>query len=938
MVYNFKEIEEEVGKNWKKKDIVKKTFATDKKKKLFSFLEGPPTANAPPALHHVEVRVFKDLFCRFKYMQGYNVPRKGGWDCHGLPVEVQIEKKLKLNSKKDILGFGIGPFIKECRESVFSYINDWNNMTEKMAYWIDLEKPYVTLENNYIESVWWSLKELYKKKLLYEDHKVVAYCPRCETPLSSHEVALGYKEVEDPAITVMFKSEKDDKRYFLAFTTTPWTTLSNVALVVNPKLDYVVVKENGKEFVLVKELAGKYFTKPEIIKKIKGKDLVGEKYKPLFPYFADLKNSFRIIPGDFVSIEEGTGIVHAAAAFGEDDYDACKKNNIDFVQPVNHEGKFTEEVKEFAGKFVKKADPEIIEHLENKGLLFKKERYLHNYPFCWRCNTVLIYYAMKSWFIEVTKFKKELLENNQKINWYPGHIKDGRFGNWLENVKDWALSRSKFWGTPLPVWRCECGNEEMIGSVEELREKAVTKLDKEIDLHKPFIDTIKLKCSKCRQQMSRINDVIDCWYDSGAAPFAQFHYPFENKDLFKKSFPYDFIAEAIDQTRGWFYTLHVLGTILFKDTAYKSVVCAGHVVDEKGEKMSKSKGNVLNPWDIFNEVGVDAVRLQFCTSAPGDQKRFSMNLVKDNSLQLLNILWNCYVFTKNFKTEKLKDSSKLKFKDEDKWILSRLNNTIKETTINLEKHNYNSCYNLFKEFVENDFSRFYIKLIRERALDADEELIFVLNTVMNGIIKLMAPFAPYLTDKIYSELNGKKESVHLEDWPVDSGKFIDSKLEEKFNQFKDLLQVLLSEREKTGLGIRWPLQKALIKGKNISNLKDLSELIKTQVNVKEVSFFNLDTEGFKVEFDKTMTKELEEEGYYREIMRRIQDLRKKSNLKREDKINLNISFDVNLKNFENEIKERAGVKILSFNSKKYKESINGKIKEKDFELSFEKAF
>ena len=632
LMYNFKHVEEEITKFWNKQGKeIKKSLQYDPNKKLYSFLEGPPTANAPPGLHHVEARVFKDLFCRFKYMQGFTVPRKGGWDCHGLPVEVQVEKSLKLNSKKDILNYGIGKFNKHCKESVFSYIKEWNKLTDKMAFWIDLENPYITLDNKYIESVWWSLKELYNKKMLYEGHKVVPFCPRCETPLSSHEVALGYKDITEPAIYVKFKLKNYKNRYLLAFTTTAWTLPSNLAIGADKNLIYVVVKEGNEEYVLLKSLVNKLFENPKIIEEFKGEKLKGLKYESMFPYFKNLKNSFRIILVDFVSAEEGTGLIHLAPAFGEDDYEVCKLNKIDFVKPIDETGHFSNEVSDFKRMFVKDADPKIIEYLEKKGILFKKENYTHTYPFCWRCETPLIYYAMKSWFIKVSSIRQELLKNNEKINWIPKHIKEGRFGNWLEGAKDWALSRKKFWGTPLPIWRCnKCKNEIVIGSIKELKD--LSGMKKEVDLHKPEIDEVKIKCNKCKSAMIRVPDVIDCWYDSGSATFAQFHYPFENKEIFEKSFPYDFIAEAIDQTRGWFYTLHVLGTLLFGKNAYKNVVCAGLVVDENGEKMSKSKGNIINPREMFNTVGVDATRLQFCISEPGDDKKFSVKLVNQNRL------------------------------------------------------------------------------------------------------------------------------------------------------------------------------------------------------------------------------------------------------------------------------------------------------------------
>jgi isoleucyl-tRNA synthetase len=581
---DFKKIEEEARKVWKsKKKEIELAIQNNDKKKLFSFLEGPPTANAPPALHHLEVRTFKDVICKFNYMNGFSVPRKGGWDTHGLPVEVQVEKNLGLASKKEVLIYGMEKFIKDCRESVFSNIDEWNKSTEELGYWVDLKNPYVTLDNNYIESVWWSLKEIYKKGLLYEGFKVVPFCPRCGTPLSSHEVSQGYKDVKEDSIYIAFKIKNGE--YILAWTTTPWTLPGNVALAVNPKIDYVKVQlDDGDKLILGKErlnvLKGNY----KIIEEFKGKDLIGIKYEPLFSVKElQNKNSHKVIAADFVSVDDGTGVVHTAGMYGEDDYEVCKKNNLPMVHTVGQDGKFNELVPQWQGKFVKSVDKEIIEDLKNRHLLVRVEKIEHPYPYCWRCDTPLLYYAINSWFIAATKVKKRMIELNKKINWYPNHIKEGRFGKWLDGIKDWNLSRFKFWGTPLPIWRCGCGEEKIIGSVEELKKESLQKF-KQYDLHRPWVDNIKLKC-KCGKEMSRIPDLIDVWYDSGSASFAQFHYPFENKKEFEKRFPYDFISEAIDQTRGWFYTLHAIAVMLFDDVAYKNVICAGLLLDEKEKKL-----------------------------------------------------------------------------------------------------------------------------------------------------------------------------------------------------------------------------------------------------------------------------------------------------------------------------------------------------------------
>ena len=932
-MYDFKAIEEEAKKKITKKDILKAVRNDFKRKKLFSFLEGPPTANAPPALHHLEVRTYKDIINKFKYMQGYNVPRKAGWDCHGLPVEVQIEKKLGLNSKKDIFKHGEAKFINECKESVFSYIQAWNKSTEKLNYWIDLEKPYVTLENNYIESIWWSLKQLYEKKLLYEAHKVVPFCPRCETPLSSHEVAQGYKKIKEDSIVVKMRLKSGEN--LLVWTTTPWTLPSNLAIAVNPDIEYAFVEER-EIYIVAKELAEKLFEEPNIIRIVRGKELIGKKYTPLFNYYSDL-DAFKIIGGDFVTIENGTGLVHMAPAFGEVDYDACKKEKLPFVQPVDENGKFTSEIPEYAGRFIKSVDKEIIKRLDSENKLFKIIPYEHDYPFCWRCDTPLMYYAIKSWFIRVSAYRKRLLELNEKINWEPEHIKEGRFGEWLNNVKDWALSRKKFWGTPLPIWRCSCGNEEIIGSVKELKKMSVKKLDsKDIDLHKPWIDNIKLKCSKCKKEMDRVGDVIDCWYDSGASTFAQFHYPFENKAEFEKRFPYDFISEAIDQTRGWFYTLHVLSTILFNDVAYKNVICAGHIVDEKGEKMSKSKKNILNPEVIMEEVGVDATRLEFCTIDSGSSKRFGIKSVKEEVLPFLNILWNTNQFYKQ-----LNNSNKAEVKIEDKWILSRLNSVIKETTESLENYKIERGINPIIEFVSNDFSRTYIKIIRDRE---DKNVKNIIGEVLDKVSRLTAPYAPNISDVIYSSFD--KKSVHLSSWPKYDKKKINVELEAKFKTTLQIIEKGLAERDKSGIGLKWPLQKVTVFIKGGENIKGLGEIIKSQLNVKEIELkspASKETE-LVVELDTTLTEELESEGYARNISRQVQSVRKKLGLVKDNHIELVITCDNELvlwlDEYRNFLKDRTNskkVEILeSFSGKGFTED-KFKVKDKEIKVYIKKV-
>ncbi len=927
-MYEFNKIEEFARKKQEsKKDEIEKAIQDNPEKPLFSFLEGPPTANAPPGLHHLEVRTFKDIICKFKYMQGFSVPRKGGWDCHGLPVEVQVEKKLNLSHKKEVENYGIDKFIENCRKDVFSNIEDWNKSTKQLGYWIDLENPYVTLQNNYIESVWWSLKELYKKDLLYEGYKVVPFCPRCGTPLSSHEVSQGYKNVKEDSVYIAFKIKEGE--YILAWTTTPWTLPGNVALAVGPEINYVKVKlSDGDKLILAKEkldlIKGDY----EILEEIKGKDLVGLEYEPLY----DIKelqneNSHKIIPADFVTTEDGTGIVHTAVMYGEDDYVVGKKAGLPEIHTVGQDGKFLDIAPEFIrGKFVKSADKDIIEDLKKRHLLFKVEKFEHSYPHCWRCDTPLLYYGLNSWFVNVPKIKEKLIELNKEINWYPEHIKSGRFGKWLESAKEWSLSRFKFWGTPLPVWRCsgeDCDNEKVIGSIEEL--KQAEKIPKgEVDLHRPWVDKVKFKCEKCGKEMKRITDVIDCWYDSGSASFAQFHYPFENKEKFEKRFPYDFISEAIDQTRGWFYTLHVLGTILFEKPAYKNVICAGHVVDEKGEKMSKSKGNVIKPDEIIPKAGVDAVRLQFCTSDAGNQKRFSYDLMKEQVLGFLNVLYNTNNFYNQLKEKK--NSEKI----EDKWILSRLNSVIKEVTEGLKNYNLNKPLEKIMSFVVNDFSRGYIKMTRDR-----EDTKEIQGEVLKKISLLIAPFVPYISEYVYS--NFSEESVHLSEWPKPEESKIDEGLEAIFNQTLEIIESGLAERDRNKIGLKWPLPKASIFIKEGKRFKDIKEIIKNQLNVKDVEFkspVSKETE-FDIKLDTKLTPELESEGYAREISRKIQAFRKKLGLNKEDKVETEIIVDEKFKKIlesqKDFIKERTNSKELSVVTKggeKFKNTQDFKIKEK----------
>jgi len=936
MAMDFKKIEDESRKVWDKhKKEIDKAIQNNPQKPLFSFLEGPPTANAPPGLHHLEVRTFKDIICKFKYMNGFSVPRKGGWDCHGLPVEVQVEKKLQLKDKKDIINYGVEKFTKKARESVFSNILDWEKSTKELGYWIDLQEPYVTLDNNYIESVWWSLKELYNKKLLYEGHKVVPFCPRCGTPLSSHEVAQGYKDVKEESVYIAFKLKNKNNEYILAWTTTPWTLPGNVALAVGKDIDYVKVKlVDGDKIIVGKEKLNLIRGDYTIEKEIKGKDLVGLEYEPLYD-IKELQNekSHKILLADFVTTEDGTGVVHTAVMYGEDDYHIGIEAGLPAVHTVGEDGKFLDIVPQFKGKFVKSAEQEIKEDLKRRHLLYKTQKITHPYPFCWRCDTPLLYYGINSWFIRVSEVRKRMVELNKEIHWEPKHIKEGRFGKWLENAKDWALSRFKFWGTPLPIWRCGCGEEKIIGSIEELKENATKKITEKIDLHKPWIDNIKLKC-ECGKEMERIPDVIDCWYDSGCASFAQFHYPFENEKEFEKHFPYDFISEAIDQTRGWFYTLHVLATTLFDKPAYKNVICAGHIVDEKKEKMSKSKGNIIVPKDIINLAGVDAIRLQFCTTEAGNFKPFSFNLMKESVIPFLTVLYNSNKYYQQL------EENKLNLQIEDKWILSRLHSLIKKVTENLDEFLLHDPFQSILDFVVKDFSRSYIKITRDRN-DTKE----ILGEVLEKVSLLLAPFAPYISENIYQEFS--ENSVHLESWPKTEEKKIDSNLETEFEHALLIIEKGLAQRDREKIGLKWPLQKALITSSNGVN-EELRQIIATQLNVKEIELkINHKASEISVELNTKITPELEAEGYGREISRQVQAFRKKLGLEKQDKIELCIFTEDDFKNILEKqsdfIKERTNAKKFNITCKEekketFKNKIAFKIRDKEGEIGigFEK--
>ncbi len=853
----FVGIERDVAKIWNDKNIIKKSFDMNKGKRYFTFYDGPPTANGMPHAGHIITRVMKDIIPRYKVMKGYQVVRKAGWDTHGLPVELEIEKKLGISGKEQIEEYGVENFVKECKESVFKYVHIWEEMTEKVGYWVDMEHPYVTYHNEYIESVWWALKELWNKKLLYEGHKVMPYCPRCGTALSSHEVAQGYKDVKDLTCVAKFKVVDEDK-YILAWTTTPWTLPSNLALCINKAYEYCDVKVNVGSpeepkyeiYVLAKALVPTVLKdmQYEILREYKGEELLGTKYERLMPFGKVEGKAFVVIHGDYVTLTDGTGIVHIAPAYGEDDSIVSKQNGITFINLVDKNGKFVDEVKPWHGRFVRDCNEDICQWLKNENKLFSKEKVLHSYPHCWRCDTPLLYYPKESWFVAMSKLRNELVANNNKVNWYPDTIRTGRFGNFLENVIDWGISRDRYWGTPLPIWTCEdenCGHQECIGSIAELKEKGIDVPD-DIELHKPYIDDVHLKCPKCGKKMNRAKEVIDCWFDSGSMPFAQWHYPFENEEMFKNNFPAQYISEAIDQTRGWFYTLTALGTALFNITPFENCIVLGHVLDGKGQKMSKSKKNGVDPLVLLDTVGADATRWYFYTgSAPWLSSRLSIENVQESQRGFLSTLWNVYSFYVLY--AEIDKFNPLEYKDfksknvMDKWIISKLNTLVKTVDDKLDKYDITGAGMDIEEFTD-ELSNWYVRRNRERfwAKDLDDEKIgayVTLYRVLTTLIKVAAPFVPFMTEEIYQNLvynlqENVPESVHLCYFPTSNDEEIDKKLEKEMDLAYEIVKLGRSARNAENIKNRQPLSQMLI---SVDTLPDYyGNIVKDELNIKEV--------------------------------------------------------------------------------------------------------
>jgi len=863
---NFVDREKQIEKFWNDNDIFKKSMEHRKEGETYTFYDGPPTANGKPHIGHVETRTIKDMIPRYQTMKGKFVPRKAGWDTHGLPVELEVEKLLGLNGKEQIEEYGMEPFIKKCKESVWKYKGMWEDFSKTVGFWADMDNPYVTYDDNFIESEWWALKEIWNKNLLYKGFKIVPYCPRCGTPLSSQEVAQGYKTVKERSAVARFKVIGEDA-YFLAWTTTPWTLPSNVALCVNPEETYCKVKAvDGYTYYMAEALLdtvlGKLLDKDapegtkayEVLETYKGSDLEYKEYEPLFDCAKEIiekqhKKAHYIVCDTYVTMTDGTGIVHIAPAFGEDDAAVGRKYDLPFVQLVDGKGELTKETP-YAGVFVKKADPMVLKDLDEKGLLFDAPKFEHEYPHCWRCDTPLIYYARESWFIKMTAVKDDLIRNNNTVNWIPDSIGKGRFGDWLENIQDWGISRNRYWGTPLPVWECECGHQECIGSRAELAERSGNPEDAKVELHRPYIDAVTFKCPDCGKEMHRVPEVIDCWFDSGAMPFAQHHYPFENKDVFEKQFPAKFISEAVDQTRGWFYSLMAESTLLFNKAPYENVIVLGHVQDENGQKMSKSKGNAVDPFDALETYGADAIRWYFYTSsAPWIPKRFSGKLVQEGQRKFMGTLWNTYAFFVLYANIDQFDATKYTLDYEklsvmDKWLLSKLNSAIKGTDENLANYRIPEAAKVLDEFVD-DMSNWYVRRSRDRfwAKGMEQDKInayMTLYTALVEICKAAAPMIPFMTEEIYQNLvrsinTEAPESIHLCDFPAVNDAWIDKELEKNMDEVLKIVVGGGACRTPANIKNRQPIGNMYVKAPNVLS-EYFVEIIEDELNVKKVNF------------------------------------------------------------------------------------------------------
>lgn len=915
----------EILKFWKEKKIFEKSLDARKEAKLYSFFDGPPFATGLPHYGHILASTIKDLVGRYWTMKGFYVPRRWGWDCHGLPIENIIEKKLKISGKKEIENVGIVKFNQACESSVLKYAEEWGKMIERIGRWVDFKHSYKTMDSTYVESVWWSLKEIWEKGLLYEGKKVLLYCPRCETPISNFEVAMdnSYQDIKEKALTVKFKLKKNDKfpknTYLLAWTTTPWTLPVNVALAVGEKIKYELVGDGKNNYILAQERKNKYFKQAKAKKTFSGKELVGLKYEPLYETVKDNKKAYSILPADFVSTDEGAGIVHTAVVHGEDDYNLGLKYDLPTIPLLNERGYFNHSAPKFIeGKYFKQADDLIISDLDKRKLIFQKKVLTHSYPFCWRCATQLYYNAIPAWFINIQKIKKYLLATNESINWYPAHLKHGRFAKGIEEAPDWNISRNRYWATPIPIWKCEslnCDNIVLIGSFAELKEKAsnfneVYESDdvRKADLHKHNMDKIKLRCDKCNGSMRRIPEVLDCWVESASMPFAEIHYPFENEEQFNKRFPAQFVAEYISQTRAWFYTMHVVSTILFNKAPFENVVTTGTVLNEKGEKLSKSKKNYPDPWSIIEKHGVDALRFYLMSSVvmKSENLFFSEHDLDEIKKKVIIIISNVLSF---YKLYPLKEKNtflpeKANLHTLDAWIMARLSELIKNTTEYLDKYDVIRASREISSFI-NDLSTWYLRRSRDRFKENDEAGIQVFYHVLLTLAKIMAPITPFVAENIYQELKGPKESVHLDDWPELQEDYLDEKLISSMEKTREVVALALAKRAENGIKVRQPLAGLKIK----TNLgHEFLDLIKEEVNVEKITVAKIKDE---IILDTKITPELEEKGMIRDIIREINAARKKEGLTIEDGTNISFLADNQIKKTIKKFKEQILENTLS---------------------------
>jgi isoleucyl-tRNA synthetase len=840
---NFPGLEEEVLARWRQRDVFRESIRRRQGAPAWVFYEGPPTANGRPGSHHVLSRVFKDIFPRYKTMCGYSVERKGGWDCHGLPVEIEVEKQLGIASKEDIERYGIAEFNQRCRESVFEFLEDWNRLTERIGFWIDLDDAYRTLDNDYIESVWWALRQIWDRGLLVESHKVVPYCPRDQTALSSHEVSLGYQDVVDPSVYVTFpvvepRGPLAPGDLMLVWTTTPWTLVSNAAVAVDPELVYVRARADEETYVLAEALVERVLGEGvQVLDRFPGRELVGTRYEPPFPFLSAEEygpKGHTVLPADFVTAQDGTGLVHTAIAFGEDDFRLGEEQGLNVVNPVRLDGTYDERIGPYTGRFVRDADPDLVEDLRARGRLLRVEEYEHAYPHCWRCGTPLLYYAKPAWYIRTSELRDRLLAANETVNWHPDHIKHGRFGKWLENNVDWALSRERYWGTPLPVWRCEAGHVHCIGSYEELRERSGVVLE---DPHRPYVDDVAFPCPQCGEEMRRVPEVIDVWFDSGSMPFAQHHAPFENEEQFEARFPADFICEALDQTRGWFYSLLAISTLLFDRAAYRNVVCLGLILDPEGKKMSKSLGNIVDPWEVIDRFGADAFRWYFFTAKqPWDGYRFSVETIGEGVRQFLLQLWNTYAFYVLYANVNDVAPAEAPPGDElDRWALSRLAATTERVRERLDAYDATFAGRAIAEFVD-DLSNWYVRRSRRRFWDGDPAAFATLRHCLISAAQLLAPFCPFVADEVYDNLDGSEPSVHLCDFPEPGDR--DVSLEAAMAVARETVRLGLAARAQAKIKVRQPLSEAVVvaAGDERAAIERLAEIVRDELNVKSLRF------------------------------------------------------------------------------------------------------